>query len=57
MTWNFHEYYTNNENGLMGKLVLSANEKKQLINLRQVIRWRTKEVFEEAKILLLQFPH
>ncbi|HDO0981107.1 TPA: hypothetical protein P2M84_003141 [Aeromonas salmonicida] len=49
MTWNFHEYYTNNENGLMGKLVLSANEKKQLINLRQVIRWRTKEVFEEAK--------
>lgn len=27
MTWNFHEYYTNNENGLMGKLVLSANEK------------------------------
>lgn len=51
MAWNFHEYYTNHDSGLIGKLILAENEKKQLKELRQIIRWRTKEVFEEAKVI------
>ncbi|WP_100298009.1 CBASS cGAMP synthase [Salinivibrio kushneri] len=49
MAWNFHHYYTNRNDGLMGKLVLSDEEKKNLKALRKIIRLRTRDVFEEAK--------
>ncbi|ELA8120918.1 hypothetical protein RGL58_002057 [Vibrio parahaemolyticus] len=49
MTWNFHQYYTNRNDGLMGKLVLTDEEKNNLKALRKIIRLRTRDVFEEAK--------
>lgn len=49
MTWNFHQYYTNRNDGLMGKLVLTNEEKNNLKTLRKIIRLRTRDVFEEAK--------
>ncbi|HAS4967011.1 TPA: cyclic AMP-GMP synthase [Vibrio cholerae] len=49
MTWNFHQYYTNRNDGLMGKLVLTGEEKNNLKALRKIIRLRTRDVFEEAK--------
>ncbi|MGR2870059.1 CBASS cGAMP synthase [Vibrio vulnificus] len=49
MTWNFHHYYTNRNDGLMGKLVLTDEEKNNLKALRKIIRLRTRDVFEEAK--------
>ncbi len=41
MTWNFHQYYTNRNDGLMGKLVLTDEEKNNLKALRKIIRLRT----------------
>ncbi len=49
MAWNFHQYYTNRNDGLMGKLVLTDEEKNNLKALRKIIRLRTRDVFEEAK--------
>ena len=49
MAWNFHQYYTNRNDGLMGKLVLTDEEKNNLKMLRKIIRLRTRDVFEEAK--------
>lgn len=49
MAWNFHHYYANKTNGLIGKLVLKDHEIKRLKNLRNTVRKRTKNVFEEAK--------
>ncbi len=49
MTWNFHQYYANRNDGLMAKLVLTDDEKSNLKALRKIIRLRTKDVFEEAK--------
>ncbi|MDC5753747.1 CBASS cGAMP synthase [Vibrio europaeus] len=49
MAWNFHQYYTNRNDGLMGKLVLTDEEKDHLKALRKIIRLRTRDVFEEAK--------
>lgn len=49
MTWNFHHYYANKTDGLIGKLRLSENEEKKLKSLRDRIRLRVKCVFEEAK--------
>lgn len=49
MAWNFHQYYTNRNDGLMGKLVLTDEEKNNLKALRKIIRSRTRDVFEEAK--------
>jgi hypothetical protein len=49
MAWNFHQYYTNRSDGLMGKLVLTDEEKNNLKALRKIIRLRTRDVFEEAK--------
>ncbi|GGP72247.1 cyclic GMP-AMP synthase [Shewanella algicola] len=49
MAWNFHQYYINRNDGLMGKLVLTDEEKNNLKALRKIIRLRTRDVFEEAK--------
>jgi hypothetical protein len=49
MTWNFHQYYTNKTDGLIGKLRLSEKEVAKLVALRQKVRWRIRTVFEEAK--------
>ncbi|QFI39921.1 hypothetical protein FR932_19930 [Moritella marina ATCC 15381] len=49
MTWNFHHYYTNRKDGLIGKLVLTDIEKNKLKALRQIVRSRIKDIFEEAK--------
>ncbi|MBM4859236.1 hypothetical protein HYO44_17580 [Vibrio parahaemolyticus] len=51
MVWNFHHYYTNRNDGLMGKLVLTDEEKNNLKALRKIIRLRTRDVFEEAKCI------
>jgi hypothetical protein len=52
MTWNFHSYYTNRESGLIGQLLLSDSEKESLKALRQIVRARTRDVFDEAKQLV-----
>ncbi|MCA6968410.1 hypothetical protein LF935_02075 [Pectobacterium carotovorum] len=49
MPWNFHHYYTSQTDGLIGKLLLTVQEKNELKALRQKVRLRTKDVFEEAK--------
>lgn len=51
MTWNFHSYYANRTQGLMGQLRLSDTERATLITLRKKVRNRTKDVFEEVKAL------
>jgi hypothetical protein len=52
MTWNFHSYYTNRDTGLIGQLLLTDSEKESLKALRQIVRERTRDVFEEAKQLV-----
>ncbi|ENV09157.1 hypothetical protein F4U02_12385 [Acinetobacter haemolyticus] len=52
MTWNFHSYYTNRDTGLIGQLFLSDGEKESLKALRQIVRERTRDVFDEAKQLV-----
>ncbi|MBE0405245.1 CBASS cGAMP synthase [Halomonas citrativorans] len=52
MTWNFHRYYNDPSDGLIGKLKLSESRITQLKQLRAKIRDRTKKVFEEAKTLV-----
>ncbi|WP_180174868.1 cyclic GMP-AMP synthase DncV-like nucleotidyltransferase [Acinetobacter sp. YH01022] len=52
MTWNFHNYYTNRDTGLIGQLILSDHEKDALKALRQIVRERTRDVFDEAKQLV-----
>lgn len=52
MTWNFHSYYTNRDTGLIGQLILSDSEKESLKGLRQIVRERTRDVFDEAKQLV-----
>lgn len=52
MTWNFHGYYTNRDTGLIGQLILSDQEKDALKALRQIVRERTRDVFDEAKQLV-----
>ncbi|EGU44974.1 hypothetical protein VII00023_03648, partial [Vibrio ichthyoenteri ATCC 700023] len=49
MTWSFHHYYTNKADGLIGKLKLNEQERSKLINLRDIVRLRVKDVFEEAR--------
>lgn len=51
MTWNFHTYYTNRTDGLIGKLLLSDEQREILKELRKLVRTRIKDVFEEAKTL------
>lgn len=52
MTWNFHSYYTNCDTGLIGQLILGDHEKDALKALRQIVRERTRDVFDEAKQLV-----
>lgn len=52
MTWNFHNYYINRDTGLIGQLILADHEKDGLKALRQVVRERTRDVFNEAKQLV-----
>lgn len=47
MNWNLHHYYTNRTDGLMGKLLLSKEEDENLLYLRNTIRKRITNVFEE----------
>lgn len=52
MTWNFHSYYTNRDTGLIGQLILDDRDKDGLKALRQIVRERTRDVFDEAKQLV-----
>lgn len=52
MTWNFHRYYNDSTDGLIGKLRLAENRVVKLKGLRERVRSRTKEVFNEAKELV-----
>lgn len=49
MTWDFHNYYNNSSDGLVSKLTLSDTKKSELKELRNRVRLRIKDVFEEAK--------
>ncbi|WP_353614507.1 CBASS cGAMP synthase [Mangrovibacter phragmitis] len=49
MHWDFNNYYSNNVDGLISKLKLSKDESNQLKALRQIIRERTRDVFQEAR--------
>jgi len=51
MTWNFHNYYANRTEGLIGQLILSDTQRASLIALRKRVRDRTRDIFEEAKTL------
>lgn len=54
MSWNFHQYYSNRTDGLMGQLLLPERQSEALKSLRQKVRIRTREIFEEAKNLVKQ---
>lgn len=54
MNWNFHQYYSNRTDGLMGQLLLSDREKDALKALRDKVRERTRDIFVEAKKLVNQ---
>ncbi|OBU30147.1 CBASS cGAMP synthase [Photobacterium kishitanii] len=47
MNWNLHHYYTNRTDGLMGKLLLNKEEDERLLSLRNTIRKRITNTFEE----------
>lgn len=47
MSWNLHHYYTNRIDGLIGKLLLNKEEDEKLLSLRNTIRKRITNVFEE----------
>ncbi len=51
MTWNFHRYYSDSSEGLISKLELKKSRTTKLKGLRDLIRHRIKEVFNEAKEL------
>ena len=51
MHYSFHNYYANNNDGLISKLQLKEDRIQLLKELRKRVRTRTKEVFEEAKKL------
>ena len=46
--WDLHSFYTNQEAGLISHLRLSKEEEKKLKNLRQTVRLRITQVFQEA---------
>lgn len=52
MTWNFHRYYSDSTDGLIGKLRLAEPRVVKLKGLRDLVRNRIKEVFNEAKELV-----
>ncbi|WP_323158509.1 CBASS cGAMP synthase [Pseudomonas viridiflava] len=49
MTWNFHRYYNDSTDGLIGKLRLAEPRVAKLKGLRELVRNRTRDVFNEAK--------
>ncbi|KEA62501.1 hypothetical protein ADIMK_3392 [Marinobacterium lacunae] len=49
MTWNIHYYLANQQEGLISTLELSTSQKSFLSGLKDQVRNRTKEVFDEAK--------
>ena len=49
MTWHFHNYYSSSGDGLVAKLKLNDNQHRGLVELREKVRVRIKDVFEEAK--------
>ena len=51
MSWNFHNYFASRKDGLIGKLVLSNEETNDLKSLRQIVRIRIRDVFDEAKVI------
>lgn len=51
MVWNFHQYYTNRSDGLIGKLRLDDTQTISLKRLRSLVRSRIKDVFDEAKAI------
>jgi hypothetical protein len=57
MSWNFHNYFASRKDGLIGKLVLSEEEKNDLKSLRQLVRVRIKDVFDEAKVIAKDVKH
>jgi len=52
MTWNFHRYYNDSTDGLISKLKLEESRVVKLKRLRDLVRSRTKEIFDEAKELV-----
>ncbi|WP_312584498.1 CBASS cGAMP synthase [Acinetobacter sp.] len=53
MTWNFHGFYTNTTEGLIAQLKLTEREEDGLKALRKQVRTRIKDVFNEAKQLVI----
>jgi cyclic GMP-AMP synthase len=51
MTWNFHRYFAERDEGLIGQLTLGQEERDRLILLRKKVRGRIRDTFEEAKSL------
>lgn len=51
MVWNFHQYYANRSDGLIGKLRLDEAHTTSLKRLRSLVRSRIKDVFDEAKTI------
>ena len=49
MTWNFHSYYCDSADGLISKIKLVDTQVVMLKALRERVRTRTKEVFDEVK--------
>ena len=52
MAWNFHQYYTNRTDGLIGQLILTDTQEQRLKDLRKKVRLRTKDIFDEAKAVV-----
>lgn len=55
MSWNFHRYYNDSTDGLIGKLRLAEPRVAKLKGLRDLVRNRTKDVFNEAKEVVKTF--
>lgn len=49
MRWDFNNYYNHSVDGLISKLKLSETELNTLRALRQKVRERTRDVFQEAR--------
>lgn len=52
MTWHFHNYYNSSGDGLVAKLKLSDVQHRGLVELREKVRVRIKDVFDEAKAVV-----
>lgn len=52
MPWNFHNYYANRNEGLISELRLTDAQESRLLELRDTVRARIRDVFDEAKNLV-----